>query len=107
MTRTLVIVAPMVLLAGLLFAQQQSRCADCHFANPDAPEQRHVYDWDRSPHRRSNVGCDACHGGDATSFESFLAHQGILHSGNPASLLHRANLSQTCGSCHIGPFVAF
>jgi nitrate/TMAO reductase-like tetraheme cytochrome c subunit len=53
------------------------------------------------------VGCEKCHGGDATTFEPFLAHRGILNSMNPASPVNRRNLSATCGACHTGPFVGF
>jgi hypothetical protein len=88
-------------------AAQQSRCADCHFSTPDAPAPDHFSDWDRSAHGRNNVGCERCHGGNATTFEPFLAHQGILNSSNPASPVNRRNLSATCGTCHTGPFVAF
>jgi len=84
---------------------QGSRCADCHFANPDAPG--HLYAWERSAHAQNNVGCDACHGGDATTFDSLTAHRGILNSGNPSSPVNRGNIPRTCGSCHSGPFVAF
>lgn len=87
---------------------QESSCADCHFANPQAdPFPEHTYDWESSPHGRNQVGCEKCHGGDATTFESFLAHRGILTSRNPSSPTHRNNLPRTCGSCHTGPFVAF
>jgi mono/diheme cytochrome c family protein len=86
---------------------QQSRCADCHFSRPEAPAPDHLADWDRSAHSRSNVGCEKCHGGDASTFEPFLAHRGILNSTNPASPVNRRNLSTTCGTCHAGPFVAF
>lgn len=86
---------------------QQSRCADCHFSRPDAPAADHLSDWDRSAHSRSGVGCEKCHGGNATTFESFPAHRDILHSSNPASPVNRRNLSTTCGTCHAGPFVAF
>jgi hypothetical protein len=84
---------------------QGSRCADCHLANPDAPG--HLYAWDRSPHGQNNVGCEACHGGDPSTFEAFAAHRGILNSRNPSSPVNRANIPRTCGSCHSGPFVAF
>ncbi|MEW6321112.1 MAG: cytochrome c3 family protein [Acidobacteriota bacterium] len=110
----------LVALACLLSAfaapawAQTSRCADCHVANADSSAplwsgfaQRHLEEWDHSPHARNNVGCERCHGGDATTFESFLAHQGILPGRNPASPVHRANLPRTCGSCHTGPFVSF
>jgi hypothetical protein len=88
-------------------AAQPSRCADCHFANPSAPAGEHLADWDRSPHGRNAIGCESCHRGDASTFESFQAHQGILNSINPASPVAHANLPRTCGGCHIGPFVAF
>jgi Cytochrome c554 and c-prime len=84
---------------------QGSRCADCHLANPDAPG--HLYDWERSAHARNNVGCEACHGGDASTFESLAAHMGILDSSNPASPVNRRNIPRTCGTCHSGPYVAF
>jgi nitrate/TMAO reductase-like tetraheme cytochrome c subunit len=86
---------------------QQSRCADCHFSRPDAPAASHLSDWDHSAHSRNNVGCEKCHGGDATTFEPFLAHRNILNSTNPSSPVNRRNLSTTCGTCHAGPFVAF
>lgn len=100
------------LLALIVFgtpasAQQASRCADCHFAQNNIPAQDHLFDWDRSPHGRANVGCEKCHGGNPTVFESSLAHRGILNSGNPKSPAHRSNLPATCGGCHVGPFVAF
>jgi hypothetical protein len=86
---------------------QESRCADCHFANPAAPGAGHIADWDHSAHARNNVGCEKCHGGDATTFESFRAHQGILNARNPASPVHRTNLPGTCGNCHLGPLAEF
>jgi hypothetical protein len=86
---------------------QPSRCADCHFSRPDAPAANHLADWDHSAHGRNNIGCERCHGGDATTFEPFVAHRNILNSTNPASPVNRRNLSTTCGKCHAGPFVAF
>src|SRR3972149_6474671 len=88
-------------------AGAQSRCADCHFSRPDAPAADHLSDWERSAHSRGNVGCEGCHGGDATTFDSFLADRGILKSANPPSPVNRSHLSATCGKCHAGPFVEF
>jgi len=86
----------------------RSRCADCHFANPyEEPAQSHLHDWDLSPHGRNGVGCESCHGGDSSTFERFLAHRDVLRSSNPASPVHRTQLPQTCGSCHIGPHTNF
>ena len=88
-------------------SSQQSRCADCHFSRPEAPAPDHLSDWDRSAHSGSNVGCERCHRGDASTFESLVAHRGILNSMNPKSPVNRRNLPATCGACHTGPFVAF
>lgn len=84
-----------------------SRCADCHFANIGADGRFHLSEWDHSAHGRADVGCEGCHGGDPTTFESFLAHRGMLGKGNPASPIHRANLPKTCGACHPAAFAAF
>lgn len=103
-----------LLAADSVVAQQkQSRCADCHFAAPSPPAGRmsnweaHLRDWDLSAHSRAGVGCERCHGGDATTFEPSQAHRGILRWIDRESPLHRANLPATCGTCHTGPFVAF
>ncbi len=93
--------------APALAQSQPSRCADCHFANPDAPGRAHLSEWDHSAHGRATVGCERCHGGNPNTFESFLAHQGMLSSQNPASPVHRSNLPATCGTCHAGPYVSF
>lgn len=101
-----VILLLLLVLVPLHWASAQgSRCADCHLANPDAPG--HLYEWERSPHGQNNVGCEACHGGDASTFDSFAAHREILNSGNPSSPVNRSNIPRTCGTCHAGPFVAF
>lgn len=101
-----------VLFAALLYArdgsaQSQSRCADCHFANPGSVSSAHLSEWDLSAHGRRNVGCETCHGGDPRSFEPFIAHKNILARTNPASPVHAVNLPRTCGSCHTGPLVNF
>lgn len=102
--------AVVFLIAGLSATAdaQTSRCASCHFANVEtAPAQDHLSDWDSSPHGRNSVGCETCHGGDATTFERALAHRDVLSHGNPASPVNRANIPQTCGSCHPGPYTNF
>lgn len=103
----------MVLMAVILAAlasvadAQSSKCADCHFANLDAPHRTHLNDWDRSAHGRRNVGCQSCHGGNPTSFEKLIAHKGIISSGDRKSPVHRANLPATCGTCHAGQAMSF
>lgn len=80
---TLVVAGLMVATDG--HAQTQSRCADCHFANPGSVSASHLSEWDLSGHGRANVGCETCHGGDPRSFEPFIAHKDILARTNPAS----------------------
>jgi len=99
---------------GVSVQAQSSRCADCHIANQQAAGPnwsgfavRHLQDWDLSPHSRTNVGCEKCHGGNAATFEKFQAHRDILPPRSPASPVNRVNLPKTCGGCHTGPFVAF
>lgn len=106
------VVISFLLLAGVAVArdgaaQTQSRCADCHFANPGSVSSSHLSDWDLSAHGRRNIGCESCHGGDPRSFEPFIAHKDILARTNPASPVHPVNLPRTCGTCHSGPLVAF
>lgn len=105
----LVTVAVVVTLGGAMVAAQTGRslCADCHFANPDAPARRHVDAWSLSRHGRENVGCERCHGGDPATLERFQAHRGVLASSDPASPVHYTNLPRTCGVCHAGSFSQF
>jgi hypothetical protein len=93
--------------AALTAQAQRSLCADCHFANTDAPDRDHLDAWSVSAHGRAGVGCDRCHGGDPTTLERFQAHQDVRRSSNPSSPVFRANLPRTCGRCHTGPYVQF
>ncbi len=110
-----------LVLGGSVPALGQNSCASCHIEQAGPASSReydrvrpfssatiaHFDDWTRSAHRRAGVGCDACHGGQVGTYETFEAHQGILNSGNPASQVHRANLPETCGRCHTGQYTAF
>lgn len=89
------------------FAQEANRCADCHLTWRDAPGSVHVQMWDRSEHGRNNVGCVKCHGGDPASSDASRAHRNIMRPGNVKSPLHPRNIAATCGSCHVGQFIAF
>jgi len=101
------LVALAVLAADTSVSAQQSRCADCHFANMQESFAHHVNEWDLSAHGRERVGCETCHGGDASTFENFLAHRDIRRPNDPQSPVNHANIPRTCGSCHAGPFVEF
>jgi hypothetical protein len=107
LTAILVSGAVMVTAPPATAQTPRSTCADCHFARPDSPAQDHLSNWARSPHGRSNVGCEKCHDGNATTFEALGAHAGVLDPSHAKSPVNRRNLPATCGACHIGPFVAF
>lgn len=114
MRRFLVVAACVLLSRAAVAASPDSRCANCHLANLGTSAMarlpfmaRHYQDWEVSPHARHDVGCERCHGGDATTFERMPAHRGIRPSRDPASSTHWANLPRTCGTCHTGPFVLF
>ena|SRR5438105_2190541 len=108
MTQLLPAMVLVVLTVSLVPAQgQQNRCAECHVANPRAPGRGHLMDWDLSAHKRSGIGCERCHGGDAAASGVLRAHMGILMPPNTASLVSRKNVSATCGTCHVAPYSAF
>lgn len=87
------LVGALLLLSATPAVSQPNRCADCHFANRDVPAVEHQGDWDRSEHRRRNIGCEQCHGGDATPFESTIAHLGVINSQNLASPVNRRRIA--------------
>jgi hypothetical protein len=105
------VVFGMIGLAALALpatAQPMNRCASCHFANLTAvPNANALGDWERSAHARQAVGCEKCHGGDATTYVPGEAHRGVLRAANPSSPVNPSNLVQTCGVCHIANAQAF
>ena len=87
-------------------AAQESRCADCHFSN-GSTAWSHLSQWDLSRHGRNDVGCESCHGGDASTFDIRKAHDGIRNGSHPASPTNYLNLPKTCGACHQEALEAF
>jgi hypothetical protein len=110
-TTIVLVLCGWVMVAASAAQAQSNSCVDCHFATPSAyastGAREHLADWERSAHGRNRVGCQECHGGDASSYEPLLAHRSLMRSGNPASPVHRAALPVTCGRCHTGPYVQF
>src|SRR5262245_31633061 len=100
-------VVSLLVSSGVVAQTRSSSCADCHYANPSAPAPEHLRDWEHGEHGRHQVGCESCHGGDASTFEVLPAHRGILPGSHPDSPINRRNLPATCGKCHTGPFVRF
>jgi hypothetical protein len=102
------VIAAVLAAAPRPASAQRSRCVECHFANfLDVPGREHLGEWEQSAHARHDVGCEWCHGGDASTFVPANAHKGVLGSSNPASRVYRANLPATCSTCHAGETRAF
>ena len=112
-TRSLLVGAVVLIVSavcsGIAAAQilPQSACADCHFADPRSPRRDHLESWDRSPHGRSSIGCEKCHGGDPRTFERLPAHSGIIDPIDLRSPVNPRKLPATCGTCHAGALAAF
>lgn len=88
-------------LAGPAAAQQASRCVSCHQTLPAASQAGHGFAaWRGSPHAAARVGCEACHGGDATAEDRDAAHRGVVASSSRASPLYYTRIPSTCGRCH-------
>jgi hypothetical protein len=78
-----------------------NRCATCHLRLVWTESTiTHVDEWVTSRHAMYRVGCEKCHGGDATTSNETAAHRGVTKSTDPASLVHRTAMPTTCARCH-------
>lgn len=84
-----------------LAAFKNNQCVICHskLMSPYSVTSRYAQ-WHISLHKEKAVGCEKCHGGDATSKEAKQAHLGVQLANNVQSKLHPKNLAQTCHTCH-------
>jgi hypothetical protein len=64
-------------------------------------------DFRDSVHYRKGVACQDCHGGDASSYNKWVAHRGAESSHRSTSATHWRNLPATCGSCHATLFESY
>ena len=69
------------------------QCLECHLTTDDGVGEL----WQDDVHARAGIGCDACHGGDATQDDSHLAKRS--GTGYRGKLSARAIVS-SCGGCH-------
>lgn len=104
-------IATVVLIAGAWLvwhgrAEAQNRCYDCHQAQQVESEREHLEAWLDSTHQRAGVGCEDCHGGDASTLVQLSAHRGVRHSFSKKAPTHWTRLPETCGSCHVEMFEA-
>lgn len=80
---------------------KNNQCVTCHskLTTPYRLTNR-FGEWQISLHKEKAVGCEKCHGGDASSKDAKQAHQGVQVASNPQSKLHPKNLVTTCNACH-------
>lgn len=85
----------------VLAAFKNNQCVVCHskLMSPYRVTSRYA-EWHISLHKEKAIGCEKCHGGDATSKEAKQAHVGVQLANDAQSKLHPKNLAQTCNSCH-------
>lgn len=84
-----------------LAAFKSNNCVDCHSRVRTPLQLTTKYgEWHMSLHRDKGIGCEKCHGGDASAKEAPKAHVGMLSPTDGNSRLHPKNLAQTCGACH-------
>ena len=69
------------------------QCLGCHLSTEEGVGEL----WQDDVHARAGIGCDACHGGDATQTDSDLAKRsGSGYKGE----LSAAEIVMSCGGCH-------
>ena len=88
----LAILLPAVASAGAQVprAAATNPCAVCHLRIALARSAlTHVDQWVTCKHAAAGVGCERCHGGDATTSDETAAHRGVKNSADPTSPVHR------------------
>src|ERR1041384_6842136 len=80
-----------------LAAFRSNSCVECHSRNNSQLKLTSRYaEWHMSLHRDKGVGCEKCHGGDASAKEQTKAHSGVLAVSSANSRLHPKSLPATC-----------
>jgi len=103
-----VLSAALLFSAGAAAAQDKGSCVDCHRGLAGGQGLAHDFaDWEKSAHAGAGVGCQSCHGGDASAKDKAAAHAGVLRAGDPASGIYFTKLPETCGACHEDELNAF
>jgi hypothetical protein len=82
-------------------AWEENQCVQCHESERLPISLGHSFEeWQASSHARAGVGCEKCHGGDASLADASQAHRNVKPASDPASLIHASRLVATCGACH-------
>jgi hypothetical protein len=102
------LVVLVALAAGARGEWEGNTCVQCHQREVLPVTLGHTFaDWRASIHARDGVGCEKCHGGDATADDEAQAHRGVRPATEPESSVHPKRLPATCGSCHKKELEAF
>lgn len=90
-----------VFAAPLSAAWEENQCVQCHEAEKLPVSLGHSFDeWRASSHARAGVGCEKCHGGDASLTDEGKAHRNVKPASEPESMVYASHLVTTCGACH-------
>ncbi|MBI4542344.1 MAG: hypothetical protein HY705_04885 [Gemmatimonadetes bacterium] len=90
------------------WAQARGQCAACHERLPGASGAGHGFTaWRGSRHGAVGVGCEACHGGNASTPDREAAHRGMRRSSDPESPVYFRRIPDTCGRCHAAELAYF
>jgi hypothetical protein len=96
------------LVAVAARAKDDNQCVACHAVEVLPISLGHSFDdWRSSAHGRGGVGCERCHGGDASASDAKTAHRGVLPAAETGSLVHPTRIPATCGVCHTKELAAF
>jgi nitrate/TMAO reductase-like tetraheme cytochrome c subunit len=81
--------------------QRTNQCVACHQTLPERSQAGHSFaSWRQSRHAVAGIGCDACHGGDASAADTARAHRPMVRSTERSSPLFYTQIPMTCGRCH-------
>jgi len=73
-----------------------STCVTCHTAI-DNKQHDITKKWNESVHGQNGIGCESCHGGDATSDEVTVA---MSKANGFVGVPDRTTIVKVCGTCH-------
>ncbi len=94
MTKTLAIIASLLLLAVAAGAAEKNACLDCH-SQMDAPLKVTPAEFANNIHAEKGLTCTSCHGGDATSDSNAMSRTAGFRGH-----IDRRQVPELCGSCH-------